>query len=110
MSTITVPAKFASGVLAERGDLGAAWLEALPARIENYCTRWGLTIDGHPWHGYIGLVVPVRRGDELCALKISWIDDETRHEALALRLWNGQGAVRLLEAEDTEGALLLERL
>jgi streptomycin 6-kinase len=69
-----------------------------------------LTIDGEPWHGYVALVVPVRRGDELCALKISWVDDETRHEALALQLWGGEGAVKLLDAQPEQGVLLLERL
>ena len=75
------------------------WFEALPDRIEDWCTRWSLIIDGEPWHGYLGLVVPVRRADELCALKITWVDDETRNEALALRLWDGAGAVRLLDAQ-----------
>jgi streptomycin 6-kinase len=61
-------------------------------------------------HGYMALVVPVLRGDARCALKVSWIDDETVNEAAALALWNGGGAVRLLDADDTAGALLLEWL
>jgi streptomycin 6-kinase len=52
----------------------------------------------------------VLRGDARCALKVSWIDDETVNEAAALALWNGRGAVRLLDADDTAGALLLEWL
>jgi streptomycin 6-kinase len=60
--------------------------------------------------GYLALVVPVLRGDARCALKVSWIDDETVNEAAALTLWNGGGAVRLLDADDTAGALLLEWL
>jgi streptomycin 6-kinase len=43
-------------------------------------------------------------------LKVNWaFDEDSRHEADALRLFNGDGAVRLLR-DDGRGALLLERL
>jgi len=61
-------------------------------------------------HGYLGLVVPVTRGDESCALKVSWNDESTAHEIAALAVWNGHGAVRLLEADPELRAMLLERL
>jgi streptomycin 6-kinase len=61
-------------------------------------------------HGYLALVVPVLRGDARYALKLSWIDHETVNEAVALALWNGGGTVRLLDADDTAGSLLLEWL
>lgn len=55
-------------------------------------------------------IVPVQHDRERCALKVSWGDESTIHEAAALSAWNGQGAVRLLAAEPENGALLLERL
>jgi streptomycin 6-kinase len=58
----------------------------------------------------MALVLPVQRGDTRYALKVSWIDDETVNEAVSLALWHGGGAVRLLDADDTAGALLLEWL
>jgi streptomycin 6-kinase len=61
-------------------------------------------------HGYLGLVVPVRRADERCVLKVSWQDESTEHEALALATWDGNGAVRLIASEPALGAMLLERL
>jgi streptomycin 6-kinase len=61
-------------------------------------------------HGYLGLVVPVRRGGQLCVLKVTWVDDETRDEARALELGAGNGVVRLLDANVSDGVLLLERL
>lgn len=103
-----IPAAFAQGVCQERGPQGLAWLQQLPLRFEHYCRLWHLQPEGQPWHGFLGLVLPVRRQTEPLALKVTWVDQETRHEAEALRRWNGQGAVRLLEAE--EGVLLLERL
>jgi streptomycin 6-kinase len=56
------------------------------------------------------LVVPVRRGEERLALKLSRPFPEAASEAPALRLWGGRGAVRLLADEPGAVALLLERL
>jgi streptomycin 6-kinase len=61
-------------------------------------------------HGYLALVVPVLHGDARYALKVSWIDGETASEAAALALWHGCGAVRLVDADGADGALLLEWL
>ncbi|MGQ0670761.1 MAG: aminoglycoside phosphotransferase family protein, partial [Actinomycetota bacterium] len=61
--------------------------------------------------GCVGFVAPVERADGTRAvLKISYLDDETRHEGDALAFWDGDGAVRLLDADPGIGALLLERL
>lgn len=107
---IAVPEAFADAAVARDGEDGRAWIAQLPGQVETFCRQWDLSVDGSPMHGYLGLVVPVRRGDELCVLKISWIDDSTVDEGIALSAWNGQGAVRLLETEPAKGALLLERL
>ena len=46
-------------------------------------------------HGYLGLVVPVRRADQFCVLKVSWLDEFAAHEAIALAAWNGACRLRL---------------
>ena len=107
---ITVPASFAREVTMEQGDAGQEWLDALPKRFADACSEWNLAIDGEPMHGHLGLVFPVHRGNEKCALKISALNDSSHHEALALTTWNGHGAVKLLDAKPEEGVLLLERL
>jgi streptomycin 6-kinase len=96
--------------LSREGDAARPWLAQLPELVAELCVRWGLRVSGDPMHGYIALVVPVRRGNARHALKVSWVDDETVNEAAALALWNGGGAVRLLDADDAAGALLLEWL
>ena len=56
-------------------------------------------------------VAPARRADGSTAvLKISQYVPETRTELAALRLWDGQGAARLLAADPDHGALLLEHI
>lgn len=110
MTTITVPPDFAAARVASAGDAGRAWIAALPALVEELCQRWRLEVEGLPMHGYLGLVIPMRRDGELCALKVSWRDESNADEAAALATWNGQGAVRLLASAPEHAAMLLERL
>jgi streptomycin 6-kinase len=107
---IIVPASFASATIAREGEAGRRWIAQLPQLVGALCAQWGLAPDGPPMHGYLGLVVPARRGAERCALKVSWRDESSADEALALAAWDGQGAVQLLAAQPALGALLLERL
>jgi len=90
----------------------AAWLATLPATIGRLTAAWSLTV-GAPFQpgGQTAWVAPVRdaAGAEL-VLKVAWRHPEAEHEAAGLRVWAGQGAVRLFAAEtagDTT-ALLLE--
>lgn len=96
----------------EGGPSGADWADALPRLLAEVLDEWELTPDGPPRHGTSALVVPVA-GPDLprgAALKLGWPHRESATEHLALRHWNGRGAVQLLRAEPSRGALLLERL
>ncbi|MGW4591170.1 aminoglycoside phosphotransferase family protein [Amycolatopsis thermoflava] len=103
-----VPGEFSQRLIDNEGDVVRPWLAALPELADWCCRRWGLVIEGPPWHGYTALVFPVRRDGEPLVLKLAWQDDGTRDEPVALAAWDGRGAVRLLES--ARGALLLERL
>ncbi len=107
---IVVPEAFALATFTREGDAGRDWIDQLPDIVALLCTQWGLTLEGASMHGYLGLVLPARRGNDPCVLKVSWSDASTVEEAAALTAWNGQGAVRLLDAESAFGALLLEQL
>lgn len=109
-TVITVPAEFAANALARDGEAGRQWIEQLPELVAQLCDEWELTVDGAVMHGYLGLVVPVRRGEEPCVLKVSWRDESTLDETTALRVWAGRGAVQVLAENPALGALLLERL
>lgn len=89
---------------------GRDWLDGLPERARRRCQRWGLRRDGAPMHGSNALVLPVRRGDEPLALRLSPPDDRTVGEIAALRFWAGRGTVALIDADPADGAMLLERL
>jgi streptomycin 6-kinase len=91
-------------------DGGPEWLAALPQLVSDAVDRWSLRVVGDPFPGsYVSLVVPVTRDDEPAALKIQFPHDESEHEAEALRVWDGDGAVRLLGHEPDLFALLVER-
>jgi streptomycin 6-kinase len=107
---IVVPEDFAESTVAREGPAGREWIDALPRTVEALCRRWGLAVDGPPMHGYLGLVVPVRRRDDRAVLKVSWIDEGYSGEMVALAAWGGRGAALLLEADTSLGAMLLERL
>ena len=90
---------------------GEAWLAVLPRLVEECLDAWSLSADdrGGAGFGECALVLPVRRGSERLALKLTWPHAEARHEHLALRAWRGVGAVRLVAADPARWALLLER-
>ncbi|MGJ5898689.1 aminoglycoside phosphotransferase family protein [Streptomyces niveiscabiei] len=93
------------------GEAGVAFLEGLPTLAEEFLARWDLRLDGPSMHGMCALILPVVRTDGLRAvLKLQLFDEESEGEAVALRLWDGDGAVRLLDLDDATGTMLLERL
>ncbi len=89
---------------------GAEWLDALPHTVRECAERWALTL-GEPFgDGNVSLTVPVTRADGTDAvLKVQFPGRESEHEADALALWDGDGAIRLLEHDRERHALLLER-
>lgn len=97
--------------MARRGPQWADWVAGLPSTVERLRSDWRLRPDGEPRCGHCSLVLPVRTSENVRAmLKVGFPDDESEHEHLALRLWGGHGAVRLLSADPHRRALLLERL
>jgi streptomycin 6-kinase len=72
--------------------------------------RWRLAI-GEPYpEGAAGYAVRAQLPDGTPAvLKLIHPHREAEHEADALALWDGAGAVRLLDRDDERGAILMER-
>jgi streptomycin 6-kinase len=91
---------------------GAAWLERLPETLRHAERRWSLAV-GAPFDNEevsCAWVAPVMRADGSAAvLKLAMPHMEGEHEAHGLRFWDGDPTVRLLEADDDLGAMLLER-
>lgn len=106
-----VPDAFAAGVVQHAGDRGSDWLTRLPALARALMRRWDLVPEADTlMHGFLGVVLPVRRGTERYALKIGLPSDEVDNQIASLAVWRGRGMVRLEDADAATGALLLERL
>ena len=89
------------------GDAGRAWVDELPGRLDRLRRRWDLEL-GPPFEpgGVTSWVAPA---GPHAVLKVVVPHPEAVHEAHALREWDGDGAVRLLDEDPDEHALLLER-
>ena len=92
-----------------RHEAGTRWLNRLPLVLDELLERWDLTPGGEPFaRGDLAYVVPVSRGGARFVLKVQWPHAEAAHEAEALKTWNGDGAVRLIDHDAARHALLLE--
>lgn len=108
---IDIPEELAAAQAKYNGEAGRRFVAGLPELAAGFLERWELRVDGRPMHGVSALVVPVVRADGTEAvLKLQLLDEESVGEPVALRVWNGAGAVRLLDHDETTGTLLLERL
>jgi streptomycin 6-kinase len=89
---------------------GRDWLARLPGLADACADAWSLTL-GEPFqNAFASLALPATRDDGSAAvLKIQFPDRESQHEAAALELMGGDGAVRLLAYDAERRALLLER-
>ena len=90
----------------------AAWLARLRDTLRKIERRWSLTL-GAPVDGEevsCAWVAPVViAGGTPAVLKVAMPHMEGEQEIEGLRFWNGNPTVRLFEADDDLGAMLLER-
>jgi len=88
------------------------WLERLPHAIRELQDRWSLSL-GAPFDGNDGScawVAPaVRRDGTRAVLKLGMPHMEAAQELEALRFWDGEATVRLLESDADLNAMLLEQ-
>jgi len=93
------------------GAKGRQWLESLPNIVNQLAHKWSLTnlkplenlSYNYVLQAYCSDVIPV-------ILKIGLEPSEIEQEEKALRFYQGQGCVNLLESDFDKGALLLESI
>lgn len=96
--------------MADAGLTHGVWLERVPDLVKECAEEWGLRL-GEPYlAGAAGYTVRADLPDGAPAvLKLIFPHRESEHEAEALALWNGEGAVRLLEHDEGRSAMVIER-
>jgi streptomycin 6-kinase len=113
MAAFVVPANLIASVRADPSPERRAWLRLLPGVVAELAGRWSLRL-GEPYQpgGQCAWVAPARdAAGRDAVLKVAWRHYEADDEAAGLRVWAGDGAVRLYGADafDTTSVLLLER-
>jgi streptomycin 6-kinase len=90
---------------------GHPWLGQIPDLVKMCVDRWRLTLGNPLPQMFFNYLTAARREDGTeVVLKICPADWEFESELDALRLYNGRGAVRLLDGDESLGAMLLERV
>ena len=125
---MNLPSDFVSTITNTFGVDGENLIANLPDLIEEASSRWGLTnvqpvenlsynfvafADSHLPEGDCEALRkegPGVREKRNVVLKIGVPRDELTSEIAALRLFNGEGACRVIDADEERGCLLLERL
>jgi streptomycin 6-kinase len=115
---MNLPPEFISNIQNTFREEGVAFLEALPGSIEEASAKWGLTdVQPAPTLSYNFVAYAKWRqgagdkgeGKEI-VLKMGVPNREFLSEMEALRLFNGDGACKLIDYEEEKYWMLLERL
>jgi streptomycin 6-kinase len=88
------------------------WLDSLPGMLAELTHRWSLSTALPFDHANVTcswVATAVRTDRTPAVLKFGMPHMEGAHEIQGLRFWDGNPTVRLLEADDDLGAMLLER-
>ncbi|MEO6893219.1 MAG: aminoglycoside phosphotransferase family protein [Ktedonobacteraceae bacterium] len=88
-----------------------AWFQRLPSFLEECAERWHLKLLPPFENLSFHYVAPAVRADGIpVILKTCEFSDEFEHGLAALRLFNGRGIARLLECDEEQKVMVLERL
>ena len=107
---MNLPVEFVRTVENTFGEEGKQFIVNLPVLIKQVSARWGLTNIEPVENLSYNFVAFARRGKEEVVLKMGVSRDDLTSEIAALRLFNGEGACRLIDADEEKGFLLLELL
>src|SRR5260370_35083358 len=109
LSMFGIPDDFARKMIVLGGEDGHAWIERLPAILAACEQRWGLTI-GLPFDLSYNYVAPAICSDCTPVVVKACLPGGETTQVEALRLFDGHGMVRLLEYDEGDEVMLLERL
>jgi streptomycin 6-kinase len=108
--TLQLTPVFVRNIRQAFGAAGQRYLDELPALLDEAARRWDLSL-GEPFLLSYNYVCAAARADGSPAvLKLGVPNRELTSEMNTLRLYAGEGACRLLEADPARGMLLEERL
>ena len=106
-----IPDDFRARIVAMCGEDGHAWLNRLPEILAHCSEQWEITID-EPFQPltYNYVAPAIRRDGAPVIIKASPPEGEVAIQSRALGCFDGHGMTRLLECDDENAVMLLERL
>jgi streptomycin 6-kinase len=108
---MNLPEEFTQRIQRIWGAQGGQWVEHFPDILAHCESAWGLKqISPFEDLSYNFVASAVTQTEEAVILKIGVPNPELVTEAVALRVYNGNGAARLLAFDAERGALLIEQL
>jgi len=111
VATGIVPSEFEHFISRHFGSPGREWLKGLPGIVDRYRLEWHLDVGRFLRGGLMSASMDAQTAEgEPAVLKINGPWTPAGREILALTLWAGGPAPRLLRADEPGGALLLERI
>ena len=102
-----IPPLLARNVAGSWPEAGPGWLEKLPRLIDAICADWQLTVV-RPHRMTFHWVAEVVYDGQPAVLKLGVPDGHLADETTALRIFDGDGAIRVLAEDAGRGALLME--
>jgi streptomycin 6-kinase len=106
-----IPDALRATIIELHGVEGAAWLSQLPSVLKSCEKRWSLRLQAPFQNLSYHYVAPATGpGGVKWVLKAGYPNPGLVAEREALRLFDGRGAVRLLQTDPAQGLLLLEQL
>jgi streptomycin 6-kinase len=107
---VKLPPEFISTIQNVHQEEGHAFLNALPGLIAEASRRWDLMdVQPAPTLSF-NFVAFAKRAQRDVVLKMSVPNSEMKSEIAALRLFDGEGACKLIEYDEEKCWMLLERL
>ncbi len=92
------------------GEMGRLWLIELPDTLARVCRTWGLRVDACLGGNYAAVYLVHDETGALKVLKLGVPSAEMEREWRALRAFDGNGCVRLLDLDEAGTALLFRRV
>lgn len=106
---LILPENFRKNVINTNGTVGSKWLNILSDLINNYSKKWQLSkikIFENISYNFVALAYSAKYEKDV-VLKISIPGPEFFFEQNILIFWNGQGCVKLLDFDSSDGVMLL---
>jgi streptomycin 6-kinase len=111
--TKNLPAPFVRNVIGASGEKGAQWLDDLPRIVDEIAEKWSLDVKRHFPNISYNYVAPCNLfhgGSAVLKIGLPEEKPEISYEAEFLRICDGSAAVRLLNFDEKQRAMLIEKL